>query len=395
MRSPQSALSELFACADIRFDGVRPWDIQVHDDRFYARVLAGGSLAFGEAYMDGWWDCAALDDMCFRAARARLDERGNWSWSTLSTRLAGWIFNLQNPGRASIVGREHYDLGNDFFEAMLDPCMQYSCAYFDGTDELAEAQQYKLELICRKLHLREGMRLLDIGCGWGGLARYAATQHGCSVVGITISGQQQKYAREFCRGLPVEIRLQDYRDVDEPYDGIVSVGMAEHVGHKNYRRYLETAFRCLPEGGLFLCHTISGCTSRVDSDPWLTRYIFPNSMLPSPAQIARAAEGLFVLEDVHNFGSNYDLTLLAWERNFSRAWPRFQERYGERFRRMWRYYLLSYAGVFRSRTIELMQFVFAKGGVHGGYASVRSCHEISWRDAASQPGSATMSRPNG
>jgi len=371
MRSSHSALTEFFASADIRLDGLRPWDIQVHDDRFYSRVLGGGTLAFGEAYMDGWWDCDALDEMCVRAACARLDERAGWNWRTASSWLVASIFNVQSRRRARIAAGEHYDLGNDFFEAMLDPAMQYSCACFDGTDDLAQAQQNKLELICLKLHLEKGMRLLDIGCGWGGLARHAARHYGCSVVGITLSAEQQKYAAEFCRGLPVEIRLQDYRDVAEPFDRVVSVGMMEHVGHKNYRRYLEAAFRCLPPGGLFLCHTITGCRSRVDSDPWLTRYIFPNSMLPSPAQVARAAEGLFVIEDMHNFGHHYDPTLMAWERRFSRSWPRFRERYGERFRRMWSYYLLSSAGVFRSRTIGLMQFVLAKDGVQGGYVPVR------------------------
>lgn len=372
MKSSQSALADFFAPADIRLDGLRPWDIQVHDDRFYSRVLTGGTLAFGESYMDGWWDCDALDELCFRAACARLDERVRWNWRTASGWLAASVFNLQNRRRARIVGREHYDLGNDFFEAMLDPAMQYSCACFDGTADLAQAQQNKLELICRKLHLENGMRLLDIGCGWGGLANYAARHYGCSVVGITISAAQQEHASEFCRGLPVEIRLQDYRDVTGRFDRVVSVGMMEHVGRKNYRRYFAKASGCLEPGGLFLCHTITGCNSRIDSDPWLTRYIFPNSMLPSPAQVARAAEGLFVLEDVHNFGHHYDLTLMAWEEKFSRSWPRFRASYGDRFQRMWRYYLLSNAGVFRSRTIGLMQFVLAKDGVPGGYVPVRS-----------------------
>jgi cyclopropane-fatty-acyl-phospholipid synthase len=145
----------------------------------------------------------------------------------------------------------------------------------------------------------------------------------------------------------------------------------EHVGYKNYRAYLQAAARCLEPGGLFLCHTIGGTESKVRSDRWLTRYIFPDSMLPSAAQVTRAAEGLFVLEDVHNMGPHYDRTLVAWERNFRRAWERFHSRYGERFGRMWHYYLMSCAGAFRARDIELFQFVFAKGGVPGGYATVR------------------------
>jgi cyclopropane-fatty-acyl-phospholipid synthase len=254
---------------------------------------------------------------------------------------------------------------------MLDPTLQYSCAYFSGTDDLAEAQQRKLDLICRKLGLRAGQRLLDIGCGWGGLAKFAATHYGCRVVGITLSREQQAYASHACAGLPVEIRLQDYRELAEPFDRIVSVGMMEHVGYKNYDAYLAAAARCLGEGGLFLCHTIGSTRSRVNSDPWLNRYIFPDSMLPSVAQVAAAAEGRFVIEDVHNFGAYYDRTLMAWSRNFTGAWPRFRERYGDRFGRMWRYYLESCAAAFRVRDIELFQFVLAKGGVPGGYTAVR------------------------
>jgi len=371
MSSAQAIVSDLFAKADIRMDGQRPWDLRVHNDCFYRRVLGGGSLGFGEAYVDGWWDCEALDEMCSRVMRARLDEQAPVTLRAVAATVAAVCLNLQNARRARVVGEAHYDLGNDFFAAMLDPAMQYSCGYFRGTHELAEAQRRKMDLICRKLGLRKGMRLLDIGCGWGGFARYAAEAYGCEVVGITISRKQQVFAAESCRGLPIEIRLQDYRDVAESFDRIASVGMMEHVGYKNYRAYLETACRCLREGGLFLCHTIGGNVSRVRSDPWISRYVFPNSMLPSPAQVTRAAEGLFVLEDVHNFGADYDLTLLAWERNFSLSWPRFRETYGDRFGRMWRFYLLSCAGAFRARSIELFQFVFSRGGVQGGYSAAR------------------------
>lgn len=367
----QTLVTAMFARADIRLDGSRPWDLTIHDNRFHRRVLADGTLGLGEAYMDGWWDCAALDEMCCRAVRARLDEHTPLTLGTLATVLAAIFLNRQSIPRARHVGKVHYDLGNDFFAAMLGPERQYSCAYFHGTDDLAEAQRRKLDLICRKLGLQPGMRLLDIGCGWGGLARYAATQHGCSVVGLTISQEQQAYAADACRGLPIEIRLQDYREIDERFDRVASIGMMEHVGLKNYRTYMAAAARCLHNGGLFLCHTIGSNVSRRGTDPWIDRYIFPNSMLPSPTQVTRAAEGLFVLEDAHNFGADYDRTLMAWERNFTRAWERFRRDYGERFGRMWRYYLLSCAGAFRARGIQLYQYLLAKGGAPGGYASVR------------------------
>ncbi|MDB6094602.1 MAG: cyclopropane-fatty-acyl-phospholipid synthase [Verrucomicrobia bacterium] len=369
--SAQRIITDLFALADIRIGGDRPWDLRVNDLRFYRRVLATGTLGFGEAYMDGWWDCAAIDEMTFRALRAELAQHLPLNPKTIMAGLVAKVFNLQTVARARRSASAHYDLGNRFFAAMLDPSMQYSCAYFQGTDDLAEAQRRKMDLICRKLGLRSGHRLLDIGCGWGGLSRYAAEHYGCSVVGITVSAEQRDYAVEASRGLPVEIRLQDYRELNEPFDRIASVGMMEHVGYKNYGAYMAAAARCLDVGGLFLCHTIGGTASRTGSDPWITRYIFPNSMLPSPAQVTHAAEERFVVEDVHNFGAYYDRTLMAWEENFRRSWDQFRNHYGERFGRMWRYYLLSCAGAFRARDIELFQFVLAKGGVLGGYQAVR------------------------
>ena len=367
----QVVLEGLLAYADVKIGGTRPWDVLIRNERFYGRVLREGTLGLGESYMDGWWDCEAIDEMCFRVIRARLDERVDLNFRNAAWAVMSALINLQSKYRSRVVGRRHYDLGNELFAAMLDPAMQYSCAYFQGTRDIGEAQKLKMDLICRKLGLQRGMRLLDTGCGWGGLARYAAQQYGCEVVGITISVEQQRYAADLCSGLPIEIRLQDYRDVSEPFDRIVSVGMLEHVGSKNYRRYMEVAGRCLHDGGLFLCHAI--CDSQTSSypDPWITRYIFPNSMLPSASQVTRAAEGLFVLEDAHNFGADYSLTLRAWESNFRRSWECFQSSYGERFYRMWRFYLLSCAGAFQARSIQLFQFLFSKGGVVGGYSSAR------------------------
>jgi cyclopropane-fatty-acyl-phospholipid synthase len=367
----QAIVTGIFAAAGIHINGQQPWDITIHDERFYRRLLAAGTLGLGESYMEGWWDCVSLDEMFFRAIQARLEERVPIRFRDLIAITAALIVNAQTRRRAPLVGERHYDLGNDFFGAMLDPAMQYSCAYFHETDDLAVAQRLKLDLICRKLGLSAGMRLLDIGCGWGGLAKYAAENYGCSVVGITISTQQQQFAEKFCAGLSVEIRLQDYRDVKDRFDRVVSVGMVEHVGFKNYRRYMRSVFRCLPDGGLFLCQAVGTPEWRVHCDPWIGRYIFPNSLPVSASRLTRAAEGLFILEDVHNFGAFYDRTLLAWEANVRRSWDRFEESCGSTFYRMWRYYLLSCAGAFRARTLDLFQFVFSKGGLLGGYQSLR------------------------
>jgi cyclopropane-fatty-acyl-phospholipid synthase len=364
MSRAQILLSDLLAVADIQVNGTRPWDIVVHDERFFGRVLANGTLGFGESYIDGWWDCEALDEMSYRAIGARLDQRFALRLPNLWTFVTALLINPQTPRRSEKVGRVHYDLSNDFFKAMLDPNMQYSCALFGRDDDLSAAQLRKLEWICQRLQLRSGLCLLDIGCGWGGLARYAACHYGCQVIGITISREQFDYAQRWCRGLDIEIQLRDYREIiPGQFDRIVSVGMIEHVGPKNYRTYFDKADDLLKDDGLFLCHGICRNSSRLGGDPWIERYIFPNSMLPSVAQLTRAAEGVFILEDLKNLGTNYDRTLLAWEQNFRHNWPRFADRYGECFRRMWRFYLLSCAGAFRARSLQMFSMLFSKENV--------------------------------
>jgi cyclopropane-fatty-acyl-phospholipid synthase len=359
--------------ADIRTDGKRPYDLHVHDEQFYPRLLADGILGLGESYMDGWWDCERLDEFTYRALRADLQGElrltPDLAWHYLRAKL----FNRQTRRRAHQVGREHYDLGNDLFEAMLDPYMQYSCGCWDEADDLAAAQSRKLELICHKLRLGEGLRLLDVGCGWGGLLRFAAEGYGVSGVGLTISREQALYADRWLEGLPVRILLRDYRDLggEGRFDRAVSVGMFEHVGSKNYRTFFRLVRRSLTEDGLFLLHTIGGNSPKSAASPWTDRYIFPNGQLPSPGQISRAVEGLFVLEDWHSMGQHYDRTLLAWEENFRGAWPELRARYSERFRRMWRFFLLASAGSFRSRRIQLWQIVLSPRGVSGGYAPRR------------------------
>lgn len=365
-----SRIEALLAKADVKVGGGRPWDITVHNPRVFARVAVEGSLGLGEAYVDGWWDCEALDEFFFRILRAGATATG-FTWPEVLVWVRARLLNMQHGRRAFRVGTEHYDLGNDLFRHMLGETMMYSCAYWRNALTLDEAQEAKLDLVCRKLGLEPGMRVLDIGCGWGTALRYAAEQYGVEGVGITVSAEQAQYAADACRNLPIEIRLEDYRALSERFDRVFSIGMFEHVGPKNHRRYMEVVRRCLKEGGLALLHTIGNSRTAAAPDPWLERYIFPNSALPSAVQITRAMEGLFVLEDWHNFGADYDRTLLAWRRNFDAAWSALRHAYDERFYRMWTYYLLCCAGSFRARRNHVWQLVLSPDGVLGGYHSVR------------------------
>ncbi|MFW5926986.1 MAG: cyclopropane fatty acyl phospholipid synthase [Wenzhouxiangella sp.] len=375
--SARDQVAELLRAADIELDGGRPWDVQVHDERLFRRVLAEGSLGAGESYMDGWWDADKLDEFFTRVQRARLD-REIRTPSTLFQVLLSKLVNRQNRRRSRQVAEQHYDLSNRLYEAMLGPTMQYTCAYYgaDGSlSTLDEAQRAKLALIADKLHIEPGMRVLELGGGFGELARYLAAEHGCEVVSYNISRQQVDYARRLCEGLPVDIRRQDYREAGAEqgeYDRVVSIGLMEHVGPRNYRGFFELIRARLKAGGLALVHTIGGNVSRNMADPWITKYIFPGGVIPSEAQITQAKEGLFVLEDWHNFGPDYDRTLQAWEANFLEAWPELKESEGldERFYRMWRYYLNCSAGAFRARGLNLWQMVFSRGDV-SRYVPVR------------------------
>ncbi|WP_237386604.1 cyclopropane fatty acyl phospholipid synthase [Xenorhabdus sp. Sc-CR9] len=357
---------ELLHEADIEINGKRPFDIHIKNPNFYKRVLKEGSLGLGESYMDGWWECDRLDIFFHKILRAGLEHRIPKRIKDIFQIITARIFNLQSPKRAWIVGQEHYDLGNDLFTRMLDPYMQYSCGYWKDANTLEEAQSHKLRLICEKLQLSPGMTLLDIGCGWGGLSAYAAKNYGVSVTGVTISAEQQKYAQERCKDLNVKIILEDYRNLNLQFDRIVSVGMFEHVGPKNYATYFDIVKKNLKSDGLFLLHTIGSNRDKSGADAWITKYIFPNGCLPSIPRIAKAINGEFVMEDWHNFGADYDRTLMAWYEHFISSWPEIEHNYSPRFKRMFSYYLNACAGAFRARDIQLWQIVFSPQGFEKG-----------------------------
>ncbi|MBN45716.1 MULTISPECIES: cyclopropane fatty acyl phospholipid synthase [unclassified Methylophaga] len=371
--SPPTILRDAAHLAGVSFNGDQPWDIQVFDSRVYRRILTHGSLGFGESYMDNMWECHELDELFHRLLKVDIEKHlGSVAKFRLYFEIIRQnLFNRQTSKRAYEVGKKHYDTGNDIFQAMLDPTMSYSCGYWANADTLAQAQIGKLDLICRKLMLQPGERVLEIGCGWGSFAQYAAQNYGVEVYGITISKEQQILAQERCAGLPVTIELMDYRDLEGQFDKIVSIGMFEHVGPKNYPVYFDSAMKLLKPEGLFLLHTIGIHATSLKVDPWIDKYIFRNGKLPSAEELASVINGRFVIEDWHNFGTDYDKTLMAWWENFDKAWPELSTHYDERFYRMWKYYLHSCAGFFRSKQGQLWQLVLSKHGRDGEYRSLR------------------------
>lgn len=361
---------DLLAEAGVPVGGDEPYAVRVHDERLWARVIAQRQLGLGEAYMDGWWDCHQLDEMLTRViaidAAQRIPLRPRIAWHALSSTVA----NYQTKRRAAKNARHHYDIGNDLYERMLDKRMVYSCGYWQEAESLDTAQEAKLDLICRKLELEPGMRVLDIGCGWGGFLQFAAERYGIIGTGISPAVQQVSMARERCSGLPVTIHEMEYRDLEGVFDRIVSVGMLEHVGPKNLHTFFAMCNRVLAERGMMLHHTIGSTVSKHHSDPFFDRYIFPGGVLPSLAQFSRAAEPEWVIEDVHNFGPDYDRTLMEWNANIEARWSEIPH-YDERFRRMWRFYVLGSAAGFRARSLQLWQVVLRRKGRARRYSAAR------------------------
>ena len=369
----ERCLQDLLATIDIEVGGKRPWDIQVHDARFYRRVLSGGSLGLGESYMEGWWDCDDLTELITRVIGNDLEQKVAGSLRLLWGALTARVFNLQSYRRAPLIGSEHYDQTLQAYLSMTGEYAMLSCGYWKKAESLDQAQYEKLNLICRKLELETGHRVLEIGCGFGTFAKFAAENYGCHVTGINISPQQAEQARSRCAGLPVTVVTCDYRDVDAYLDGngfdrLVSIGMFEHVGYKNYKQFFDIANRCLAENGLFLLHTIGSSVSRTSNDAWYDKYIFPNGLLPSIQQIGAAIERSFVMEDWHNFGFDYYHTLVHWKRNFEQS---FEGDTSGTFYRMWMFYLCSAAAMFKARRSQLWQIILSRNGVEKGYESIR------------------------
>ncbi|MDX1387221.1 MAG: cyclopropane fatty acyl phospholipid synthase [bacterium] len=361
-------VQEMFSVAGVSINGNRSFDIQVKDPRFFRSIIRDGTLGLGESYMDQWWECEDIAEMFSKVVKADLMARFDRNIRFIFYFLKAKLSNEGRRSKAFEIGKRHYDAGNDLFQNMLDPRMVYSCGYWKNAQALNQAQEDKLDLICKKIDLEKGMRVLDIGCGWGSFAKFASEKYGVEVVGVTVSKEQVHLAKELCSGLPIEIRLQDYRDLNEKFDRIVSVGMFEHVCPPNYDTYMNVVSRCLKEDGLFLLHTIGRNKEPKSHDgPWIRKYIFPNSEIPSIAQVAKALEGVFVMEDWQNFGTDYEKTLIAWYQNLVKNWKKIQDQYDQKFFRMMEYWLLMSVGLFRARFLNTWQLVLSKHGIPEGY----------------------------
>jgi len=371
MANSKEIIKSLLLGTGIAINGNNTYDPQIHNENFYDRVLRQWSLGLGESYMDGWWDCEKLDEFFDKILRANIDRRIGRNWNLAFRFALNFILNTGKKFNAFEIGEKHYDIGNDLYRAMLDKRLTYTCGYWQDAKDLNEAQEAKLNLVCRKIGLKRGQKILDIGSGWGSFIGYAAEKYGVNAIGVTVSKEQKALADTLYKNLSVETRLQDYRGINEKFDNIVSLGMFEHVGYKNYRTFMKVVYSALEDDGLFLLHTIGGNYSVRGNDQWIEKYIFPNSMLPSMKRISKSIEGLFVMEDWHNFGADYNKTLMAWYKNFGDNWDKIKSNYNERFYRMWKYYLLSCAGSFRARKNQLWQIVLSKKGVPGGYKPVR------------------------
>ncbi len=362
----EAIVRELFSHADVQCGGSREWDITVKDDRFYERLLRDASVGFGESYMEDWWEVPRLDVLIDKLFRANIKQKIQGSWRLKALTVKAMLLNLQAKTRSGASVEAHYDIGNDLYTRMLDPRMVYTCGYYKDAKNLTEAQEAKLDLVARKVGLQPGMRVLDLGCGWGGMASWAAEKYGCSVVGVTLSKDQVSLGNEMWgpkgKKLDVELRLCDYRDVQGTFDRVISIGMMEHVGPKNYRDMMSVVHARLKDDGVALVHTIANNKSLRHGTPWIEKYIFPNAVAPSLEQIGRATSGMFVLEDLHNIGEDYDTTLMAWWENFDRTYSEISHKYDRKFYQMWKFYLLAAAGAARARDGQLFQMVFTKTG---------------------------------
>jgi cyclopropane-fatty-acyl-phospholipid synthase len=371
----KKAVERILSTVDVRIGGSRPFDMQVHSDLFYKRVLLEGSVGLGESYMDGLWDCADLEELVFRFVESGIERRFRLLPGFVTMNALGHLVNRQPRSLGERTSR-HYNTDNDLFASFLGKYKNYSCAFYEEGDDLDTAQLKKMDLICDELCLRPGENVLDIGGGWGEIAKHMASR-GCRITSINIADEQMRAAREHCKGASVDVVKCDYRDVAGTFDKIAIIAMMSHVGHKNHRPLFETVHRHLAPDGLVFVDTVGSAVSLQNGNPWIDKYIFPGIVFPSIQQISRAVEGLFVIEAVRNFGASYVKTLRAWNANLRRAWPRLSHRHDERTRRMFEFFFLTVAGFFRARDFQNWYVVLSPEGTT--QPAMRTCKALAAR----------------
>jgi len=346
------------------------WGLKIDDASVRRGIARGGIVALGEAYERSEWDCDDLESFMYRVFTSAPPRLSRAAWARLIlAALDQRLFNRQRGRGAFDIGMKHYDLGNALFSSMLDESMSYTSGYWARAQTLAEAQEAKLDLICKKLNLQRGQRVLDIGCGWGNFAQFAATRYGARVTGVTVSKEQAALAREHCQGLPVDIRMQDYRAVEGTFDHVVSIEMIEAVGRKNIPAFYKTVDRVLADGGRSVIQAISGDTLSRTSDRgldqyilWLLRYIFPDGYLPKARELIPSRGTNLQVDGWQRLTDDYPQTLRAWARRFNDNWDRLKDSYDEAFRRRWNFYLFGCAAAFRAGLVNVSQVVYRKHG---------------------------------
>lgn len=347
--------------ADIQVEGSRPWDIKICHPGFFKCIMQQGLLGLGESYMDGWWECERLDIFVYKFLSGQLDEALPTHLHDILKFFSAKLLSIRSDENNSKRGHNDYEIGDDIFAIMLDSYMQYSCGCWRQATCLNEAQTAKLDMMCEKLQLTPGMRVLDIGCGWGGTAEYMARHYDVYVEGITDSTEQQKIAQARCEGLNVTIMLGDFRDpLDDQFDRIIALGTLQNIGLKSYKTFFEWVASCLRPDGFFLLQSIGSGQLVNHIGPWINKYIFPGGCLPSGEQIIHSTQPYLHIEDWINLGEDYDKTFMAWEKRINTAWPELRHHYSPKFKRMLDYYLCSCAGFLRARKLNMWEVVFSR-----------------------------------
>jgi cyclopropane-fatty-acyl-phospholipid synthase len=373
-RIAEKGLKLLLAGADIEVGRSPSAEIIVHDDSFYRDVLTTGSLGLGDSYIDGKWDCEKIDELIYKILTLGIHQKLAPVYN-IAGEIKRRALNLQSRERAKQVIEEHYDLPSEFYASFLDPYFQYTCARFEGTADLDKAQEIKMGNICKKLGLKAGDKVMDIGGGWGGLAHFMASNCGVEPTVVTLSKTQAEHIKR-TRGDEIKVQLCDYRDIPDElngrFDAVTAVGILEHIGHQNYADFMGAVDRVLKPSGKLLIHTLYTPQSRPVSNAWLHKHIFPNGELAPREMIEENLSSDFEPADGPNgeksteepafedITPNYFPTLHTWKDRLTESQKAGKINLSEREFRKWIYYFMSCAGAIKAGHMRVGQFLYGK-----------------------------------